>query len=216
MDPAAPWQGGRVKPASRVLGRVLGLAPVGLGIAWLFVGILKISDSAGLAEVIRLHAIVPTWSTFLGWTIPALELLVGLGIITTTPPRRAQLHALMLGAGAVLLVTFAAYLALIPESILKQVGCGCLGRAELVLPDIFTGDHAKARWVAADLAAALVHALLAAAVLMRRAVLPRAGAADAQVVPPPGPRAPTHAHPLPEKKPGACAPGFEKWAGLKV
>jgi len=137
-----------------------------------FFGLLKITDPGALSKVIAAHGVLSTVAPHLSWLIPLLEMLVGLWIISTANSRRGSGHAVALGAGAAMLLAFAAYLAVVPEPNLKSAGCGCLGRAEQLLPTILLGEQSKARWIATDLAFSLLHALLAALSIVRRTTAP--------------------------------------------
>jgi uncharacterized membrane protein YphA (DoxX/SURF4 family) len=91
------------------------------GGVWIVAGALKVTDPAGSIDAIRAYEMLP-WSVVepLGYALPAVEIVVGLALVTGAFTR---------GAAAVSAVLFAAFIIGIASVWARgiEIDCGCFG-----------------------------------------------------------------------------------------
>ena len=84
----------------------------------------KLRSLQRFAEVFRAYRLLPDGAARLSWLVPALELTVGVGLLA----RRSRAGAS--AAGAALLVTYAAAIAINLQRGRRDLACGCGGPHE--------------------------------------------------------------------------------------
>lgn len=106
------------------------LAPLALGLFWLWTGAVKLADAQGFADILAAHGVLrgPPWlAASAAWAVPAAEVLLGLAILLLGLRPRAI--AATCGLGIVWLTMLTGYIFLIAPETLRAVGCGCAGGA---------------------------------------------------------------------------------------
>lgn len=99
-----------------------------LAVIWCFAALIKAFDYQGFREVVAVHAVLPGSALSFLWVVPLGEGALGLAILTAvgTVSRVRTLRRVLIGAVLILMI-FAAYIALVPDAIVEAVGCGCFG-----------------------------------------------------------------------------------------
>lgn len=109
---------------------------VGIALCWLWAGCSKLLDPDGFRGTLAVHALIPQEArTAVAWSVPGVELGLGVGLILFGLSRRWSFVATLLSAGA--LVVFTIYVLRVSDAALQSKGCGCMG-----LPKHVEGGHA--------------------------------------------------------------------------
>jgi putative oxidoreductase len=95
---------------------------LGLGGLFLAAGVLKLLDPAGFATAIGNYQLVPALSAVLAATLPAIEIVVGLGLLVM--PRSWRAAA---GLGVALLMALFTIAAVSAVARGIDISCGCFG-----------------------------------------------------------------------------------------
>lgn len=110
---------------------------------WAVAGVQKVYALPDFMKLIEVHGVLPPEWHALGIALPFLELLVALALVFVAgselrkPFGRAVLALSLAG-----IIGFAYYLSLVPEAVLQESGCGCLG------PRVASGMDASVRTMA--------------------------------------------------------------------
>lgn len=104
------------------------IAVVLIALMWLVAGVMKVYDLPDFLDTIRLHDVLPFEMQFLGMVLPFLELLIALVLVFVAGSELRK----PFGRGVLLIslagiLGFTYYLSLVPEAILQESGCGCVG-----------------------------------------------------------------------------------------
>lgn len=119
----------RFASASRIGGRLHQLCIVGIAFVWLIVGTLKLFDPDEWRRAIVGHGILGAAAPWIATTLPCYEILLGLGVAFAYPLGGSipVLGRAAVAASLFTLVSFTAYVMLVPAQKLVVLGCGCLG-----------------------------------------------------------------------------------------
>ena len=138
-----------------------------IALMWLIAGVTKVYSLPDFMILIEKHGVLPPEWHALGVALPFIEMVVALVLVFVAgselrkPFGRAVL-ALSLGG----ILGFAYYLSLVPDAVLQESGCGCLG------PRVASGMDNSVRVIAGLRTGALIllHliALAGPVVTMRR------------------------------------------------
>jgi putative oxidoreductase len=101
---------------------LLALLRWGLGALLLVAGVLKLRDPAGFAVEIANYQLFPALSPYLAATVPAIELVLGIGLLIFAPLWR---RAAVAGAGVLLAMFTVAVTTAYVRDI--NIACGCFG-----------------------------------------------------------------------------------------
>jgi hypothetical protein len=142
-------------------------AVVLIALMWVVAGVTKVYSLPKFLDLIGRHGVLPAEWHSLGLALPFLELVLALVLVFVAgselckPFGRGVLVFSLAG-----IIGFAYYLSLVPEAILQESGCGCLG------PRIASGIDEHTRLITQVRSGALIAlhlvALLGPVVTMRR------------------------------------------------
>ena len=127
------------------------IAVVLIALMWLVAGVTKVYSLPDFMILIEKHGVVPPEWHALGVALPFLEMVIALVLVFVAgselrkPFGRA---VLVLSLGGIL--GFAYYLSLVPDAVLQESGCGCLG------PRVASGMDNSVRVIAGLRTGALV------------------------------------------------------------
>lgn len=155
-------------PASRpprfIVSRI---AVILIALMWVVAGVTKVYSIDAFMDLINVHGVLaPEWHG-LGIALPFIELILALVLVFVAGSELRK----PFGRGVLLLsragiIGFAYYLSLVPDAVLQESGCGCLG------PRVAAGMDSSVRVVAGVRTGALVAlhlvALVGPVVTMRR------------------------------------------------
>src|SRR5262249_38332423 len=85
LGPVRRLQGRGLASVTALLATLLRLGLAGL---WLFAGLVKLRDPAGLAVEIANYRLLPSWAPLLAASLPALEITLGLALLLGSPAWR--------------------------------------------------------------------------------------------------------------------------------
>lgn len=136
-----PRHAGDPRPPRFVVSRV---AVMLIALMWLVAGVMKVYDLDQFMKVIEQHDVLPFELRFLGMVLPFVELLLALVLVFVAGSELRKPFGrgvLLISLGTIL--GFSYYLSLVPEAILQESGCGCVGTP------IASGMQASVRTLAA-------------------------------------------------------------------
>lgn len=115
-------------PAKKPRFLISRIAVVLIALMWCVAGVMKVYDLPGFMEIIEQHDVLPFELRFLGMVLPFVELLIALLLVFVAGSElrklfgRAVLVVSLLG-----IIGFSYYLSRVPEAVLQESGCGCVG-----------------------------------------------------------------------------------------
>jgi hypothetical protein len=150
------------------------IAVVLIALMWLVAGVTKFYSLPDFVDLVAKHGVIPLEWQGLAIALPILELLIALVLVFVAGSElRKPFGRAVLGFSLAGILGFAYYLSLVPDAVLQESGCGCLG------PRVASGMDGSVRLVAGVrtglLVALHVVALVGPVVTARRVKRDRAG-----------------------------------------
>ena len=95
---------------------------------WLVTGVSKVYGLPEFLELIEQHSVIPPDYRWLGLVLPFAELLMALLLVFTAGSElRKPFGRAVLGVSLAAILGFAWYLSRVPDAVIQESGCGCLG-----------------------------------------------------------------------------------------
>lgn len=150
------------------------LAVVLIALMWVVAGVTKFYSLPDFVDLVAKHGVIPLEWQGLAIALPIVELLIALVLVFVAGSElRKPFGRAVLGLSLLGILGFAYYLRLVPDAVLQQSGCGCLG------PRVASGMEGSVRLVAGIRTGVLIAlhlvALVGPVVTMRRARRDRVG-----------------------------------------
>jgi hypothetical protein len=119
------------------------IAVVLIALMWVVAGVTKVYSIDTFVDLVATHGVVgPEWQG-LAIALPFLELLIALVLVFVAGSElRKPFGRAVLGFSLAGILGFAYYLSLVPDAVLQESGCGCLG------PRVASGMDGSVRLVA--------------------------------------------------------------------
>jgi len=119
------------------------IAVVLIALMWVVAGVTKVYSIDTFVDLVATHGVVaPEWQG-LAIALPFLELLIALVLVFVAGSElRKPFGRAVLGLSLAGILGFAYYLSLVPDAVLQESGCGCLG------PRVASGMDGSVRLVA--------------------------------------------------------------------
>ncbi len=127
------------------------IAVVLIALMWVVAGVTKVYSIDKFVDLVATHGVVaPEWQG-LALALPFLELLIAVVLVFVAGSElRKPFGRAVLGLSLAGIIGFAYYLSLVPDAVLQESGCGCLG------PRVASGMDGSVRLVAGVRTGALV------------------------------------------------------------
>lgn len=143
-------------------------AVVLIALMWAVAGVTKVYSLPDFMVLIEKHGVIPPEWHALGVALPFVELVVALVLVFVAGSElRKPFGRAVLGLSLAGILGFAYYLSLVPDAVLQESGCGCLG------PRVASGMDNSVRIIAGIRTGVLIGlhlvALFGPMVTMRRA-----------------------------------------------
>ncbi len=127
------------------------IAVVLIALMWVVAGVTKVYSMDTFVDLVATHGVVaPEWQG-LAIALPFLELLIAVVLVFVAGSElRKPFGRAVLGLSLAGILGFAYYLSLVPDAVLQESGCGCMG------PRVASGMDGSVRLVAGVRTGALV------------------------------------------------------------
>jgi hypothetical protein len=119
------------------------IAVVLIALMWIVAGVTKVYSMPDFVDLVAKHGVVPLDWQGLAIALPFLELLIALVLVFVAGSElRKPFGWAVLGLSLAGILGFAYYLSLVPDAVLQESGCGCMG------PRVASGMDGSVRLVA--------------------------------------------------------------------
>lgn len=119
------------------------IAVVLIALMWVVAGVTKFYSLPDFVDLVAKHGVIPLEWQGLAIALPILELLIALVLVFVAGSElRKPFGRAVLGFSLAGILGFAYYLSLVPDAVLQESGCGCMG------PRVASGMDGSVRLVA--------------------------------------------------------------------